>query len=65
MPGSAAAPRALPGLGQALLALSCLTLGPYLALLLMSVLPETPAERRARLWVAAELRGRGHLMPGS
>ena len=57
--------RALPGLGQALLALSCLTLGPYLALLLMSVLPETPAERRARLWVAAELRGRGHLRPGS
>ena len=52
-------------LGPALLALSCLTLGPYLALLLMSVLPETPAERRARLWVAEELRGRGHLRPGS
>ena len=57
--------RALHGLGQALLALSCLTLGPYLALLAMSVLPETPAERRARLWVAEELRGRGHLRPGS
>lgn len=52
-------------LGQTLLALSCLTLGPYLALLLMSVFPETPAERRARLWVAEELRSRGHLRPDS
>ncbi len=52
-------------LGQLLLALSCLTVGPYLALLMISVLPETPAERRARLWVAAELRGRGQPMPGS
>jgi hypothetical protein len=57
--------RAVPVLGQALLALSCLTLGPYLALLLMSVFPETPAERRARLWVAEELRSRGHLGPES
>ncbi len=48
-------------LGQILVALSLLTLGPYLALLMMSVLPETPAERRARLWVAEELRGRGRL----
>ncbi len=55
--------RRLHVLGQALLALSCLTLGPYLALLLMSVLPDTPAERRARLWVAEELRGRGHPRP--
>jgi hypothetical protein len=57
--------RALHVLGQALLALSCLTLGPYLALLMMSVLPQTPPERRARLWVAEQLRGRGHLRPGS
>ena len=57
--------RAVQVLGQTLLALSCLTLGPYLALLMMSVFPETPAERRARLWVAGELRGRGHLRPDS
>jgi hypothetical protein len=65
-PGSGTA-RAGAGhvLGQLLLALSCLSLGPYLALLLLSVLPETPAERRARLWVAAELRDRGHLTPDS
>ena len=52
-------------LGQILLAMSFLSLGPYLALLLMSVLPETPPERRARLWVARELRGRSHLSSGS
>jgi hypothetical protein len=57
--------RAVHVLGQTLVALSCLTLGPYLALLLMSVFPETPAERRARLWVAEELRRRGHLRPDS
>ena len=57
--------RPLHRLGQLLLALSCLSVGPYLALLLISVLPETPAERRARLWVAEELRGRGQLMPGT
>jgi hypothetical protein len=57
--------RAAHVLGQVLLGLSFLTLGPYLALLLMSVCPETPAERRARLWMAEELRGRGHLGPDS
>ena len=57
--------RAVHVLGQTLVALSCLTLGPYLALLLMSVFPETPAERRARLWVAEELRSRGQLRPDS
>jgi hypothetical protein len=55
--------RPLHRLGQVLLALSCLSIGPYLALLLISVLPETPPERRARLWVAEELRGRGQLIP--
>ena len=57
--------RAVHVLGQTLVALSCLTLGPYLALLMMSVFPETPAERRARLWVAEELRSRGQLRPDS
>jgi hypothetical protein len=57
--------RPLHRLGKVLLALSCLSVGPYLAMLLISVLPETPPERRARLWVAEELRGRGGLMPGS
>jgi hypothetical protein len=58
----AARARSLPG--QALLAIGFLFIGFYLALLVTSLLPETPAERRARLQVAEELRGRGHLAPG-
>jgi hypothetical protein len=34
-----------------------------LALFLMSVLPETLPERQARLWVAGQLRERGHRTP--
>ncbi len=49
--------------GQIFLILSSLTIGLYLALLLTSLLPETPAERHARLQVAEELRGRGHAVP--
>ena len=46
--------------GQIFLVLSSLTVGLYLALLVTSVLPETPAERHARLQVAGQLRDRGH-----
>ena len=46
--------------GQIFLILSSLTIGLYLALLLTSLLPETPAERHARLQVAGQLRGHGH-----
>jgi hypothetical protein len=46
--------------GQIFLILSSLTIGLYLALLLTSLLPETPAERHARLQVAGQLRSRGH-----
>jgi hypothetical protein len=49
--------------GQVFFAVSFLTVGLYLALLLTSLLPETPAERHARLGVAAELRRRGHAVP--
>jgi hypothetical protein len=48
--------------GQIFLILSSLTIGLYLALLLTSLLPETPPERHARLQVAEELRGRGHVV---
>jgi hypothetical protein len=41
--------------GQIFLILSSLTIGLYLALLVTSLLPETPAERHARLQVAEEL----------
>jgi hypothetical protein len=51
-------------LGQVLLAFSFLFVGLYLALLLTSLLPETPAERQARLRLARELRSRGHGTPG-
>jgi hypothetical protein len=44
-------------LGQIFLILSSLTIGLYLALLVTSLLPETPAERHARLQVAGQLRG--------
>ena len=47
-------------LGQIFLILSSLTIGLYLALLVTSLLPETPAERHARLQVAGQLRDRGH-----
>lgn len=50
---------------QVFVALSFLTFGLYLTMLLMSLLPETPAERRARLFVAEELRRRGLLLPDS
>jgi hypothetical protein len=46
-------------LGQIFLILSSLTIGLYLALLVTSLLPETPAERQARLQVAGQLRDRG------
>jgi hypothetical protein len=51
--------------GQVFVILSSLTIGLYLALLLTSLLPETPAERHARLQVAGQLRGRGHAAPGT
>lgn len=51
--------------GQIFFALSFLTFGLYLALLLTSLLPETPAERHARLRVAAALHGHGHSVPGT
>jgi hypothetical protein len=35
-----------------------------LALLLMSLLPETLPERQARLWMAERLRDHGHGAPG-
>lgn len=56
-------PRNAPG--QVFFAFSFLTVGLYLALLLTSLLPETPVERHARLGVAAELRRRGHTVPGT
>jgi hypothetical protein len=43
--------------GQIFLIFSSLTIGLYLALLVTSLLPETPAERHARLQVAEQLRG--------
>ena len=51
-------PRNVPG--QIFLILSALSIGLYLALLLTSLLPETPVERHARLQVAGQLRRRGH-----
>ena len=51
--------------GQVFFALSALSIGLYLALLLTSLLPETPVERHARLGVAAELRRRGPAVPGT
>ena len=51
--------------GQIFVILSSLTIGLYLALLLTSLLPETPAERHARLQVAGELHRRGHAAPGT
>jgi hypothetical protein len=56
-------PRNVPG--QVFFAVSFLAVGLYLALLLTSLLPETPIERHARLGVAAELRRRGHAVPGT
>lgn len=56
-------PRNVPG--QIFFALSALTIGLYLALLLTSLLPETPVERHARLGVAAELRRRGPTVHGT
>ena len=53
------------GPGQVFFALSALSVGLYLALLLTSLLPETPVERHARLGVAAELRRRGPTVPGT
>jgi hypothetical protein len=55
-----AAGQARSALGQLLLAPSFLFVGLYLAMLVTSVLPETPAERRARLSLAEALRERGH-----
>jgi hypothetical protein len=49
--------------GQVFFGFSALSIGLYLALLLTSLLPEPPAERRAWLGVAAELRRRGHALP--
>jgi hypothetical protein len=46
--------------GQVFFGLSFLTPGLYLALLVTSLLPETPAEHHARLKVAAALHGHGH-----
>jgi hypothetical protein len=56
-------PRNVPG--QVFFAVSFLTVGLYLALLLTSLLPETPVERHARLGVAAELSRRGRAIPGT
>lgn len=50
-------------LGQLFLAFSFLTVGMYLAMLLTSLLPESLAERQARIRIAAELRRRGHAVP--
>jgi hypothetical protein len=56
-------PRGWPG--QVFFGVSVLSVGLYLALLLTSLLPESPAERRAWLTVAAELRRRGRTLPGT
>ncbi|HWG63268.1 MAG TPA: hypothetical protein VG253_16345 [Streptosporangiaceae bacterium] len=53
--------RPLHALGQGLIAPSFLTIGLGLGLLLTSLLPETLAERQARLLVAQELQRRGQI----
>jgi hypothetical protein len=60
-PGAAAGHRrsALAAAGQIALAVSFLSIGLYLALLITALLPETLAERRARLHIAGQLRDRG------
>jgi hypothetical protein len=37
--------------------------GIFIAMFLMSLMPETPTERQARLWMAGQLRERGYLEP--
>jgi hypothetical protein len=51
--------RLLYALTQIFVGFSFLSIGLYLAVLAISLLPETPPERRARLFVAGELRGSG------
>jgi hypothetical protein len=51
--------------GQALLVISVLFIGFYVALFISFLLPETPAEHLARLRLRQTLRARGYTAPGS
>jgi hypothetical protein len=57
--------RLVRALTQVFVGFSFLSIGLYLTLLVIWMLPETPPERRARLFVACELHGSGHGLPNS